>query len=125
MATFRLLLAPCILLTLAGAASAQYFSPAPGSGFPAGIGPISVVVGDFNGDGKPDLAFANETSSVVSTVVSTVNVFLGDGRGGFAAAPGSPFPVGVSPDSVAVGDFNRDGKLDLSITAPPPVQPPT
>jgi hypothetical protein len=35
--------------------------------------------------------------------------------GGFKQAPGSPFPVGPDPDSVAVGDFNGDGILDLAI----------
>ena len=84
------------------------FTPAPTSPFPVGVGPQSVAVGDFNGDSKPDLAVAN-------TDDNTVTVLLGDGTGGFTAAPGSPFPVGTYPESVAVGDFNRDGKLDLAI----------
>ena len=96
-----------ILLALSAAANAQ-FTGAPGSPFPAGTSPDFVAVGDFNGDGKPDLAIANlETNNVT--------VLLGLGTGDFAAAAGSPLPVGSSPDSVAVGDFNGDGKLDLAI----------
>ena len=95
-----------ILLALAAAACAQ-FTAAPGSPFTVGTKPMSVAVGDFNGDGKPDLAIANGDG--------TVTVLLGNGAGGFAAAPGSPFPAGSGPSAVAVGDFNGDGKPDLAI----------
>ena len=84
------------------------FTAAPGSPFMAGSAPGSVAVGDFNGDGKPDLAVAHNSSN-------NVTVLLGNGSGGFTAAPGSPFPAGSGPDSVAVGDFNGDGKPDLAI----------
>ncbi len=84
------------------------FAAAPGSPFPAGSQPYSVAVGDFNGDGKPDLAIANVASG-------DVTVLLGSGTGGFTAAPGSPFAVGSYPESVAVADFNNDGKLDLAV----------
>jgi len=84
------------------------FVAARGSPFPAGDGPFSVVVGDFNRDGKPDLA-------VVDTADGTVTILLGDGLGGFTAAGGSPFPVGVSPVSLATGDYNGDGNPDLAV----------
>jgi uncharacterized protein (TIGR03437 family) len=84
------------------------FTAAPGSPFPAGSGPQSVAVGDFNGDGKPDLAIANGTGG-------NVTVLLGNGAGGFTAAAGSPFAAGSGPQSVAVGDFNGDGKPDIAI----------
>jgi hypothetical protein len=66
-------------------------------------------VGDFNRDGKPDLAVTNASSG-------TVTVLLGDGSGGFSAAPGSPFPMGNYPNFVAVGDLNGDGIPDLAVT---------
>jgi hypothetical protein len=74
--------------------------------FPAGSYPVSVAVGDFNGDGTPDLAVANEGSNNVS-------VLLGKGDGTFQ--PAQSFPAGAGPRSVAVGDFNGDGLLDLAV----------
>ncbi len=68
--------------------------------------PIGVAVTDFNGDGKPDLAVANNTSNEVS-------VLLGNGDGTFQAARN--FAADIYPDSVAVGDFNGDGRPDLVV----------
>ena len=72
--------------------------------FGAGTNPRSVAIGDFNRDGKQDLAIANQDSNNVS-------ILLGDGAGGFGAA--TNFPVANGPFQVAVGDFNGDGKQDL------------
>jgi hypothetical protein len=66
-----------------------------------------VAVGDFNGDGIPDLA--------VAFVRSGVSILLGNGNSGFSAAPGSPPATGSYPVFVAVGDFNGDGIEDLAI----------
>ncbi len=77
-----------------------------GSPFGVGPAPIAVVTGDFNGDGVPDLAAANANGN-------SVTVLLGNGSGGFTAAAGSPFLVGSGPNSIAVADFNGDGKPDL------------
>jgi len=66
--------------------------------------PSSVAVGDFNGDGKPDLVTANDRDNNLS-------VLLGQGKGTFRLV--ARYPVGKNPNSVAVGDFNGDGKLDL------------
>ena len=123
--------------------------------FPVGTDPFSVAVGDFNGDGKQDLAVANWNSDNVS-------ILLGTGTGGFGScdefcrggcrsqsrwgistgmgsriwrwrilvattfrffwAPGQGalvlrriLPWGTQPFSVAVGDFNGDGKQDLAV----------
>ncbi|MFN6212135.1 MAG: FG-GAP repeat domain-containing protein [Microcystis sp.] len=73
--------------------------------FSVGTSPVSVTVGDFNGDGKSDLATANLNSNNVS-------VLLGTGTGSFGTA--TNFSVGINPRSVTVGDFNGDGKSDLA-----------
>lgn len=80
----------------------------------AGAGPTSGAVGDFNGDGKLDLAFVN--SSVTPGVV---DVYLGNGDGTFAQNPVSVTPInanGSEPNSIVLGDFNKDGKLDFATT---------
>ncbi len=70
----------------------------------ASAAPASVVVGDLNGNGIPDLVTAN-------LQFGDVSVLLGRGDGTFAAA--QRFAVGASPRSVAVGDLNGDGIPDL------------
>lgn len=75
---------------------------------PTGTAPGSVEIADLNGDGKFDVVVANEESSDVS-------ILLGDGKGQFTPAKGSPFAAGHLPNDIAVGDFNRDSKLDLAI----------
>jgi hypothetical protein len=76
--------------------------------FAVGRAPGCVLVEDVNGDGKFDLVVANERGGDAS-------VLLGDGNGGFSPVRGSPFPAGHSPNDLAAGDFNRDGRLDLAI----------
>jgi uncharacterized repeat protein (TIGR01451 family) len=93
-----------IVLCLTGEAGGVEFSKP--SSYAVGIGPISVAVGDFNGDGKLDLAVANAGSKNVS-------VLLGNGDGTFQTA--ANFDAGLTPGSIAVGDFNGDGKLDLAL----------
>ncbi len=77
---------------------------------PGGHG-ISIAVGDFNGDGKSDLAIANNYSNTYGT--GTASVLLGNGDGTFQTPQN--FAAGTSPESVAVGDFNGDGKPDLAV----------
>jgi hypothetical protein len=85
------------------------FAASGGSPFTTGTLPTAVVVGDFNGDGYPDLAVANEGSA------NNVMVLLGNGHGSFQPEPSSPFTAGVNPQSMAVGNFNGDGKTDLAV----------
>ena len=62
------------------------FNEAPGSPYPVGMNPSSVVVADFNGDGNLDFAVANKGDN-------TISVFKGDGTGRFTAFPKSPYAL--------------------------------
>ena len=84
---------------------------APQQGFAVGHEPDSVAVGDFNGDGKPDLAVANYIDNTASVLLNTTTT--GATAASFAAQ--QTFAVGVNPLFVAVGDFNGDGRLDLTV----------
>ena len=84
------------------------FVEAAGSPIGTGKTPASVAVGDFNLDGRPDIAVANRGSG-------TMTILLGNGLGGFSEAAGSPVGTGSSPVSAAVGDFNLDGRVDLVV----------
>src|SRR5262249_42762904 len=77
--------------------------------YPTGKYTVSVAVGDFNGDGIPDLVTANEGS--FPTYVGTASVLLGNGDGTFQ--PAGNYPVGSKPLAVAVGAFQNDGILDV------------
>jgi hypothetical protein len=74
--------------------------------YTAGTEPNSVAVGDFNSDGRADLAVANVGSHEVS-------VLLGNANGTFQAAVS--YSAGSHPFAVAVGDFNGDSKPDLAV----------
>ncbi len=85
--------------------SAGTFGPGADLGT-ASFGPIAVAVGDFNADGDPDLAVANNRGANVS-------IFLGGSGGTFGAA--TNFNAGNFPESLAVGNFNADTDPDLAV----------
>jgi len=84
--------------------------------YSTGTGTQSVAVGDFNRDGKLDLAVANYGPAYTDSIVS---IFLGNGDGTFQ--PQAAYAAGENPIGVLVGDFNRDGKLDLAVLDNNPV----
>jgi hypothetical protein len=73
-----------------------------------GRGPRWVSIADINRDGNPDILVTNADSG-------TLTVLLGDGRGKFTSAPGSPFAAGGQPNDLGIADMNGDGNLDLVI----------
>jgi hypothetical protein len=97
-----------VLLGVAG--SDVRFRDTGGSGVTVSDSPGEVVLGDVNGDTNLDVAFVTHDSYGVT-------ILLGDGKGGLARAANSPIVMkeGQHPHThgLAMGDLNRDGKLDL------------
>lgn len=83
------------------------FAAAPGSPIAVGTRPASIVVADFDRDGKSDMGVADFSDSAVS-------VLLGNGDGTFRAHGRTR--VGAQPSALAAADFNSDGNPDLVVT---------
>jgi hypothetical protein len=78
--------------------------------FATGAGPLASAVGDFNGDGRPDLAVVNFYSANVSILFGNAPPAAGTFQ--------SPvnYAVSTNPNSIALGDFNGDGRPDLAVS---------
>jgi len=80
----------------------------PATSYPTGTSPNSVVAGDFNHDGKIDLATANYLDNSVS-------VLQGNGNGTFKNS--IQYHVTERPSQIVMADFNGDGIQDLAVAA--------
>ena len=105
-ALFTLIAVSLAVLLPVATSFAQTVSFSPATNFAVGSRPHSVVIGDLNGDGKPDLAVSNDGDESVSILLNT-------GTGAFGSA--TRVHVNPCPESVAIGDLNGDGKLDLAV----------
>src|SRR5215469_17367257 len=110
----RLLTIPVLLLTIlmcTTPVNAQV-TFASARDYPLNTTPYAAAIGDFNGDGKPDLA-------VLSVLGGTVSILLNNGDGTFASA--RDFPA-IAPDQaepfsgIALSDVNGDTKLDVIVS---------
>jgi len=93
-----------------GDGTGRYLEAA-GSPIAFGYGPGAMALGHVDNDGLLDLV-------VTHTGRDTVDVLLGDGRGGFRRAPGSPFAPSTAVDkynkrTLHLADLNGDGNLDI------------
>lgn len=70
---------------------------------------LSIAVGDFNRDGKLDVAVADFTAK-------SAHLLLGNGDGTLQGA--SSYAAGLGPANITAADFNHDGALDLAIANP-------
>jgi len=78
------------------------------TGSTVGTAPSAIAIGDFNGDGKLDVATANASANV--------SVLLGTDTGSFAAAVDYTVPFGLG-SHLSAADLDGDGKLDLACAA--------
>ena len=81
----------------------------------SGMSAYAIADADLNGDKHGDLIISavNDRAPYDSKIV----VFLGDGHGGFAPAPGSPFSAEPGAYTLAIGDVNEDSKLDIAASS--------
>ncbi len=77
--------------------------------FTAGTNPMYACIGDLDGDGKPDLAVANQGSATVSVLRNNST------SGTIAFIPKVDFTTGTQPNTVIIGDIDGDGKPDMAV----------
>jgi hypothetical protein len=109
MKTFRSSPRLAVLAAVALASSAQRTVLAQGlfgggTDYPVGATPVGVAIGDFDRDGKLDLAVGNLGEASVS-------ILLGDGNGGFS--PATSIPTSQIVKQIEVADMNADGSPDI------------
>ena len=98
-----------LLNTTEPGAATPSFSPI--HAFQTGAGPLAVTLGEFNGDGKLDLAVVNLNSNDVSVLFNTTT----PGASSPTFAPKEDFSTGTNQRSITVGDLNGDGKLEVAV----------
>jgi len=77
--------------------------------YAVGAAPLDLETGDFNADGRPDVA------AVAFTTTNTVSILLNNGSG-FATAPAISWANATSAGRIVAADFNRDCAIDLAVT---------
>lgn len=92
------------------------FLGAPGSPFGAHEVPTAVALGDFDGDGRSDLAVTNSPSNSAGQGQDGLTILLAQPSGGWLAMQGTPVPTGAAPTQLAAGDLDGDGRDEIAVS---------
>ena len=99
------------IVTLSGNGNGTLGAPVPvGNGSNSPAVPVSILAIDLNGDGRPDLAVANQ--GFVTGPTSSISTLLNTGSG-FNPAFNAPLPLAIIPSYLAYADLDHDGNTDL------------
>lgn len=102
-----------VLVCFARLAVAGTFAFEPAVNYAVGTAPLGMTTGDFNGDGKLDLAVANSGNGLAGDD-GGISILLGNGDGTFQ--PATNVSAGKNPGSIAAADLDGDGRIDLVVT---------
>jgi len=98
------------ITTFAGGGTVDACSFAPKQDLTAGMLPVSIASGDFDGDGKADMAVANYDNNILSLFRNTSSI------GSISFAAKIDITSGSNTDHISTDDLDGDGKLDLVVT---------
>lgn len=87
----------------------------PPATYAVGNDPVSIAVGDLNGDGKPDIVTANKILNTAGVGSNTISVLLQDPSHPGQFLPTATYNSANLVNSVAIGDLNGDGRPDLAV----------
>jgi len=89
----------------------------PAVDYAAGSQPTSIAVGDLNGDGRPDLALANY-GSPDGAIKGSASILLQDPTAPGKFLPATDYVTGFRSLSLAIGDLDGDGRMDIAVANP-------